>query len=397
MSERSFRYHAASDDGRLERGRVDAANRNAALRTLADRGLHPIEVAPEAEGRTRRVKLPVADLALALRLLADLLDAGLPVARALQLLGTMVAPAVAAVLPSLLAAVREGRSLAVALEQAEVNIPPEVLGVIRAGERGSGLAAAIRQAAELCEDAAATRSAVRSALAYPLLLAVAGTASLGLLVGIVLPRFAAILGDLGQALPATTRLVLRAGDVARVGALPLLLATTTSVVIWRAYTATDTGRRRWHAFLLTLPVLGELRVAAAGARLCASLAALLASGVPVAPAIRNAASSAGDAEITARVLAARVDVEHGSRLSDALARHAAVSTLVQRLVRAGEESGRLAPMLAHAGRLERDRVMRQVRAAVRLIEPAMIVGFGGIVALVAAALLQALYSVRPGA
>jgi general secretion pathway protein F len=53
-------------------------------------------------------------------------------------------------------------------------------------------------------------------------------------------------------------------------------------------------------------------------------------------------------------------------------------------------------MLAHAGRLERDAVLRRVRGAVRLIEPAMIVGFGGVVALVAAALLQALYSVRPG-
>jgi len=396
MSDRSYRYHAARGDGRLERGRLAAPSRGAALRALADRGLHPIDVAPEAAGRSRRTRLPVADLALALRLLADLLDAGLPVARALQLLETMVAPSVAAVLPTMLTAVREGRSLAAALEQAEVSIPSEVLGVIRAGERGSGLAAAIRQAAELCEDAAATRAAVRSALAYPALLAVAGTASLGLLVGIVLPRFAAILGDLGQTLPATTRVVLRGGELARVGALPLLLGMVTSLVIWRAWTATSAGLRRWHALLLAVPIVGELRAAAASARLCASLAALLASGVPVAPAIRSAASSVGDAEITARVLAARADVEHGSRLSDALSRHGAATMLVQRLVRAGEESGRLAPMLAHAGRLERDGVMRRVRSAVRLIEPAMIVGFGGVVALVAAALLQALYSVRPG-
>jgi general secretion pathway protein F len=396
MSERGYRYHAARGDGRLERGRLAATSRSAALRALADRGLHPIDVAPESGAYARRGALSLGDLALALRLLADLLDAGLPVARAIQLLETMVAPSVAVLLPSLLAAVREGRSLAAALEQSEVTIPAEVLGVIRAGERGSGLAAAVRQAAELCEDAAATRAALRSALAYPLLLAVAGTASLCLLVGVVLPRFAAILGDLGQTLPASTRLVLRGGTLARVGALPAVLAGGTAALAWRAWTATPEGRRRWHALLLAAPVIGELRGAAASARLCASLAALLSSGVPVAPAIRSAASSAGDAEMTARVLAARVDVEHGGRLSDALARHRAASPLVQRLVRAGEESGRLAPMLAHAGRLERERVLRRVRDAVRLIEPAMIVGFGGVVALVAAALLQALYSIRPG-
>jgi general secretion pathway protein F len=90
-------------------------------------------------------------------------------------------------------------------------------------------------------------------------------------------------------------------------------------------------------------------------------------------------------------------VEQGSRVSDALARHAVTTEFVQRLVRAGEESGQLASMLSHAGHFERDRVLRRVRSAVRLLEPAMIVAFGGIVALVAAALLQALYSVRPGA
>lgn len=396
MSATGFRYRAASSDGRIERGRLDATSRAAAIRALSDRGLHPIDVEATDGMSARRRTLPAAELGLALRILADLLDAGLPLTRALQLLETMIAPSVAALVPALLTAVREGRSLATALSASDVNIPGDVLGVISAGERGSGLAVAIRQAAELCEDAAASRAALRAALAYPALLAVAGTVSLGLLVGIVLPRFAAILGDLGQALPPTTRLVLRMGELARVGAIPVLLAASTAFVLWRTWIATPHGLRRWHSLLLRTPLLGELRVAASGARFCGALAALLASGVPVAPAMRSAASSAGDAEVTARVLAARVDVEHGSRLSDAFTRHAAVSSLVQRLARAGEESGRLAPMLAHAGRLERDHVTRQVRDMVRLIEPMMIVGFGGVVALVAAALLQALYSVRPG-
>jgi type II secretory pathway component PulF len=145
-----------------------------------------------------------------------------------------------------------------------------------------------------------------------------------------------------------------------------------------------------------VPIVGDLRLGAAGARLCASLSALLASGVPISTAIRNAASATGDEEIIARLGRARSAVEQGSRLSDALGRHAVTSVFVQRLARAGEESGQLASMLAHAGQLERDRVLRRVRSAVRLLEPSMIVAFGGVVALVAAALLQALYSVRPG-
>jgi type II secretory pathway component PulF len=292
--------------------------------------------------------------------------------------------------------VREGQGFASALAHADVRVPAEVAGIIRAGERGSGLAAAVRRAALLCDDGATTRAALRSALAYPTLLAVAGTASLGLLVGVVLPRFASILSDLGQSLPASTRLVLRAGTISRELALPLLFAAVIAALLWRAGTSRREGRRRWQRFLLAVPIVGDLRLGAAGARLCASLSALLASGVPISTAIRNAASATGDEEIIARLGRARSAVEQGSRLSDALGRHAVTSVFVQRLARAGEESGQLASMLAHAGQLERDRVLRRVRSAVRLLEPSMIVAFGGVVALVAAALLQALYSVRPG-
>ena len=395
--EHGFRYRGAHADGRVERGRLAAPNRSAALRMLADRGVQPIELVADDVSAARGASLPIADLALTFRVLADLLDAGIPLARALALLDRVVSQRVAVTLPPVLAAVREGHGFAAALAQAQVRVPAEVAGIIRAGERGSGLAAAVRQVSVLCEDGATTRAALRGALAYPALLAVAGTASFGLLVGVVLPRFAAILSDLGQSLPATTRIVLRAGLVAKGGALPTLVALAAIVLIWRAWTSTSQGLRRWHAFLLSLPVVGDLRLGASGARLATSLAALLSSGVPVAPALRSAAASAGDEEIVARLQRARAEVEQGSRVSDALGRHAVTTEFVQRLVRAGEESGQLASMLAHAGQLERDRVLRRVRSAVRLLEPAMIVTFGGVVALVAAALLQALYSVRPGA
>jgi general secretion pathway protein F len=396
IPELRFRYRGAHADGRLERGKIVAASRKEAQRILLERGMQPFEVVQVHVSPWRGNAIPVAELALTLRLLADLLEAGLPLARALHLLSSVAPPRVARVLPVVLSAIREGKGFVAALAQAQVQVPAEVAGIIHAGERGSGLTAAVRQAALLCDDSATTRASLRGALAYPTLLAVAGVASLGLLVGIVLPRFAAILGDLGQSLPMTTRIVLRAGDLARTGMMPAAVTSIVALVVWRQWTASPIGRRRWHAVLLRMPMLGDLRLGAAGARLCASTAALLASGVPIAVAMRSAAASTGDDEIAARLLLARTDVEQGSRLSDALAKHGATSVLVQRLVRAGEESGRLASMLSHAAQLERDRVLRRLRGAVRLLEPAMIVGFGGVVALVAAALLQALYSIRPG-
>jgi general secretion pathway protein F len=91
----------------------------------------------------------------------------------------------------------------------------------------------------------------------------------------------------------------------------------------------------------------------------------------------------------------RERIAHGERLSGAVDRERALTTTAVRLIRAGEETGRLAAMLGHASRIEGERATHLVKNAVRLLEPALILGFGAMVAIVAAALMQAVYAVRP--
>jgi len=117
--------------------------------------------------------------------------------------------------------------------------------------------------------------------------------------------------------------------------------------------------------------------------------------VPLAAAMLHAGRAGGDAALGARLLAAREAIVQGQGVARALEAAGAMTPTATRLVRAGEESGRLAAMLAHAARIERDRAAQTLARAVQLLEPAIIVVFGGVVALVAAALLQAVYSVRP--
>ena len=392
----TFAYRAASQDGRLERGRMDADSRDAVVRALTQRGLYPLDVSAIAQ-RPAHAAISAADLGVTLRILADLVQSGLAIGRSLQLLEELAPPRFAAALPAIRQSVREGSSLGRALEDAPIRVPDVVLGVISAGERGSGLAEAIRHAATLCEDAAATRSALRAALAYPALLATFGTAAVVVLVGVVLPRFAAILDGLGQSLPASTGLVLRIGELARMSAFPAAVGLAIGIGAWHVWIQTTDGRLRWDALLLRLPLLGALRMASASASFCAALSALLENGVPIVPALSSGARATGNAALVRRVADARLAVEQGGRLSSALERHDAATSIVVRLVRAGEESGRLAEMLGHAARMERDSANRTLRSLVRLIEPLLIILFGGLVALVAAALLQALYSVRPAA
>lgn len=397
-----FEYRAARLDGGLETGTITAKSEVDALRLLEARGLLAADLRtrrqPEGTsllpGRGGR-SMPVADVALGLRVLADFLESGLPVARALSALEEMAPSSWRAVLPTIRAAVREGRSFAGALSEAHLRFPPLIVGLIRAGESGIGLAVAARRAAVIMEEAAAARSAIRAALAYPVVLLLAGTASLCLLVGVVIPRFVRLLADLGEALPTSTRTLLAVSSGVRAAALPMSIGIVAAWALWRAWSSTEGGAREWHGILRRVPLLGQIRLTTNASRICSALGALLETGVPIAAAIGIAAKASDDVVLTAQWLAAREAVLHGERLSTALrTQHAATPTAI-RLVRAGEESGRLAPMLTHASRLDREEALRRTQSAVRLLEPAFILLFGALVAFVAAALLQALYSIRP--
>jgi general secretion pathway protein F len=379
-------------------GTLAATTREEAANALAAKGLFPVELRLDASGGAdRRASMPTNDLALGLRMLASLLEAGLPMERALAIYATL-APAgwKPEALEAIRASVREGKSLASALAGSPIAIPPVVLGMIEAGEAGSGLAESVRRAAGLMERVAATRAAIRGALVYPAILAVAGTLSVALLVGVVLPRFATIVEDLGESLPASTQFVLAASSGARAMAVPATIFVIVAVLAWRHWLAgSETARAGWHGALLGVPVAGPMRRAASASRVSAALSALLTSGVPIAGALLHVARAAGDAAVSHRLLDARQRVVAGERLSSALTHTDALTASTVQLVRAGEATGDLAGMLEHASRIEGEWAEQRVKGLVRIVEPILILIFGVIVAVIAASLLQAVYSVRP--
>ena len=345
-----------------------------------------------------RARLSARDLALGLGILATLREGDESMARVLATF--------AAVAPrgwtrdgvrSIHESVREGKSLAAALRTSPFEIPPLVIGMIQAGEAGGLLAESVRRAATVTERTAATRAAIRGALVYPAILATAGALSVMLLIGLVLPRFAAIVAELGQELPSSTRFVLSAGDAIRAGALPGAIGLMLATIAGRRWMTRrgDEGRALVHEVLLGIPMVGPLRRSAAAARVTVSIGALLRSGVSLPAALGHASRAAGDAAVGRRLLAARERVIGGERLSSALRATDALTLGSVQLVRAGEATGRLAEMLEQAGKIEGEWTMERVNALVRIIEPALILVFGVIVATIAAALLQAVYSVRP--
>src|SRR5579885_3006189 len=205
-----FAYRAVSAGGRVSTGSLDADSVEEARAALVRQHLFVLEIEDRGSRRVHRMPISAAELALGLRILADLLDSGLPVGRALHAFEDLAPKGWQRGLDSIRQSVREGHGLASALANAPIEIPPLVVGIAQAGEAGAGIGAAIRRAADLTESMAETRDAVRAALVYPMKIAVAGVCAITVLITVVLPRFAKILADLGQELPASTQFVLSA-------------------------------------------------------------------------------------------------------------------------------------------------------------------------------------------
>jgi general secretion pathway protein F len=390
----AYTFKAIRRDGSREHGVIEAATRESAVALLGSRGAFAVELA-EPAAHQRRSRVSAEDLALGLRALVTILASGVPLARALTILEDLVPESWRTALPELRRRIEQGERLGAALEASPLPFPPQVIGIIAAGEGGSGLAAATESAAQLLEQRAAMRAALRNALAYPCMLAIAGSASVALLIGLVLPRFAELLIDYGQTLPLSTRAVLTFGSIARVALVPGLVGIGVLVALLPAWLAQGERIRRLHQLLLRIPAVGGIRNASATAHACSALAALLGSGVPLAGALTHAARASGDREIEARMLRAREGIATGERISAALQGSAALTPTAIRLVRVGEETGRLADMLAHAARIESTQALQRLQRLTRGLEPLLILLFGGFVMVVAAALLQAMYGLRP--
>jgi type II secretory pathway component PulF len=393
---RSFAYTAADRTGASRKGLLLAPSKTGAVDQLSRLGLFPIRVS-EVTGRIRLG--PGAsrkDLGLVFRSLASLVAIGVPLVESVRATHRIAPPALGAQLEQVVAALQQGRPLATAFLDAGIALPAAAAGMLAAAERGGRLELGLVQIAGSLERDAEVVNRIRQALAYPALLAVIGLFSVGLIVGVVVPRFAALLADLGQKPPFATRLLLLIAAGLQRWGIVVLPAFGAAAVALASWVSRPAGRTTLHGALLRLPVIGPLVHQLGSGRIAETLGQLLLGGVPLLAAIDAGAGVTGNVVIEARLRRAKDRVAHGSPLTQALEAEAAVSDDVVRLVGLGESSGKLGEMLVRAGDLALADAERRLRALVSLLEPGMILGFALLVGLVAAALLQAVYSLRPG-
>lgn len=387
-----FVYQAVRPDGGSERGTVEASTLGEARGVLLAKRWIPTRVTTARGRRGLRRGPSSREIAVFMRGLSSLVQADVPLVKAVAASGHLsqrLAPAVEIVAASL----REGRGLSEGMRSTGM-FPDLVLGIIASAERGGQLAAGLERAAVQLEREAETASRLTQALAYPTLLLVVGLGAVGVIVFAVIPRFAAVLADLQQELPPITRMLLQVGNLAQqYGPFVVPGMLLLGAGAW-GYGRTPKGRARSDAILLALPGIGPVRHFLGSARLSHGLGELLRAGTPLLQALDTTASTLTDRTLVQRLQNARKRVNAGDRLAAAFAAEQVYPPVLLTMVEAGEEAGRIAPMLLRAGDLAAGEGDRRLRALIGLIEPVLILGFGFLVALVAMALLQGIYGIR---
>jgi general secretion pathway protein F len=394
-----FAYRAIDARGRRTRGRMPGPSPEAVVRDLEGRGLIALTVEEDQRGSNGTGGLGLGRRRAVLeftRAVAALLPAGMPLARALAA-GALAAPeSVRPTLDTVRSKVDRGEDLASALAEHPRLFSSLYIGIVRAGEKSGSLDTAFQRLAEHLERESELRSKLVSMSIYPVLLGLVGIAAVLVLVLFVLPRFSDLLLSSGTALPATTAAVVGIAMTMQeqwwvVASVPVLVF---AGLAWLR--TTDAGRRTSARTLVRLPLVGAWRRQHLGASFARMVGELLAGGSPLILALEDARDCMTDSVAQEETDRIRVQVREGGSLHASIAEGGIFPPVLSQLVALGEDSGRLADFLLKAAELLEKKTEQTLERLVALLEPAMIVGFGGIVAVVALALLQAIYGVNAG-
>ncbi|MDA8327239.1 MAG: type II secretion system F family protein [Nitrospiraceae bacterium] len=392
----SFSYRAASVDGKLTRGVMEAADESAAVSALKSSGVIILDIGPGA-GKAGTKSFPIFrrakyDLLTFTTELSSLLNAGLPLDKALGVLsGISESKAMRRTVESVLKSVKEGNSFSEALRLHPDVFPRLYVNMIRAGEAGGVLDVVLDNLNQFLEARKELKDHVSSAMIYPSILVATSGVSITFLITYVLPKFNSIFQDMGASLPYSTRLLLSASEGLRAWWWALLAPVFFIWIFFRGYAASKEGRCRLDGFKIRL--LGSVVTKIETARFCRTLGTLLASGVPLLPALKNSKEV-----MTNQVMAASLDevsreVSEGKGIAQSISKTGVFPQLAVSMIQVGEETGQLSEMLLRVASIYEKFLKNAIRRLISFLEPALILCMGLITGFIVVSMLSAIFSI----
>jgi general secretion pathway protein F len=401
----TFRYAAIDTAGQTLRGAMEGPDEATVVALLRRQGHLPMRVEAEV-GRVTLGTVLTRDLGRGRELhrsevmnftreLATMLTAGQDLDRALRyVVETAPNRRVRAVMESIRGAVRDGAPLATALARYPRSFSPLYTGMVRAGEAGAQLAAALDQLAGMLERQQNLTATVISALIYPTLLVIAAIGSITLMLTHVLPQFVPLFEQNGAKLPRSTQILISAGDFLSQWGLLLLVAFAAIGVGVRLALRNPHVRLSADRLLLRVPIAGRLARDVVAARFTRTFGTLLANGVPLITALSMAADAVGNRAAIAAIELAAVSAKGGGGLADPLERSHVFPARALSLLRLGEENATLGAMSLRAAEIHDQSARLLLQRLVALLVPVITIVMGAAVAAIVATLLLAILSLN---
>ncbi len=414
-----FLWKAAQADGKIAEGRISAASQAQAMQQLRGKKLTPLQIsaahpddratsadpgpvpaaqAPSTPNKRRWFSsdgVTQADVLIMTSELSIMLKAGLALDNSLRvLIGMSAKPAMVALTQQILSDVKSGLALSKALARHPAQFGDFYINMIRSGEASGQLSAVLERLFEHMDRLRALRESVISAMIYPAILLGVAVLSVIAMLGFVVPQFESLFKDMGDALPTPTRIIMNIGQAFTEYGLLMGLGTIVIVILLRLWLKSPSGRLWWQARALRLPLIGTLMLKYDLTLFSRSLGTLLGNGVALLSALHIATLTVGNLNLRKSLEGVIPKVKSGGRMVDALQASGIFEPLAINLIKVGEETGRVGPMLLELARIFNRDVETGIKRSLTLIEPILILVLGMLVAAIIVSIMLGILSVN---
>jgi type II secretion system protein F len=396
-----YTYKATTISGQVVEGSMDGRDEGAVVRSLQQMGYIPVKIVPagDAGGGPRFSLLPgrvgMKNLLLFTQELSTLVSAGLPIDRSLQILGSLTEnPKLKEVVQDILNRIREGSSLADALGNHPRIFSKLFVNMVKAGESGGFLEVILSRLAKYLQSAKEIRDYLVSVMIYPIFLTAVSGGSIVILVTFVIPRFAKVFVDMGQALPLPTQILLSLSQGTRdywwagLGFLAIIY------FAMKVYNQDPERRLRWDRSKLRWVIVGGIIKKIEVARFARTLATLLQSGVPILSALSLVKEISQNLAISQAIGTIHDRLREGKAVAKTLEETGVFPPLAVHMISVGEETGKIDEMLNKVAETYEENVQTSVKRFVSLLEPLIILLMGLVVGFIVISMLLAIFSLN---
>ena len=401
----AFEYVAVDASGHERKGVMEGDTPRHVRQQLREGKLLPISVSEVVEQENARNKKPLQfnfqrglaalDLSLVTRQLATLVKSSLPLEEALLAVSQQTdKPRVRNIMLGVRSKVMEGHTLADSLGEFPNSFPEIYRATIAASEQSGHLDSVLERLADYTENRQELRSRMLGAMLYPVLLMAVCIIIVFFLLVSVVPKVVEVYRTSEAQLPLLTRILIGGSDFMREYGIVVILVAAAAGWLFRRWLRVESNRRRWHEFLLRLPVIGKVVRGSNTARFARTLSTLTASTVPVLEALRISGEVVTNLPMRAAVADAAVRVREGAPIGRSLGASKLFPPMMIHLISSGESSGELDTMLERTAQHQERELDSVLQALVGLLGPLMILVMGAVVLLIVLAMLMPIFQLN---